>query len=173
MGPTWCTPLPTEGAIAYQAFRIYRDLAPTERSPEEPALLLDNVSGDQAYTWCEMYVWQERALAYDVYRDRRRIERRETVAHARAALEDREGSLGLMFLHASEGAAERLARDSRGIAPRDAIQLGNAGLSLLSQGKRVVGAHELGDRLADKLTPKELDTLLEFLERADIDLDQV
>lgn len=82
-GPIW-ERLPGESAKAFEAFRLYRDLPPSERSVREVARRL-NKNLTTIAQWSSKYRWVERAQAWDDEVDRRARE-----AHLRAVKEMRE-----------------------------------------------------------------------------------
>jgi hypothetical protein len=79
---------PGEGAKAFAAFAIYRDLPPAERSVDAVARRLgpkqQQSSGNRAakrhhFGWSRRWQWVERAAAHDAHQD---VQRRESLAEA-------------------------------------------------------------------------------------------
>jgi hypothetical protein len=61
--------LDTEGAKAFEAFALYRDLGPSERSVREVARRL-NKSATLIGKWSGQHAWVERCVAWDAEQDR-------------------------------------------------------------------------------------------------------
>jgi len=89
-GPIW-ERLPGESAKAYEAFCIYRDLPPHERSLKAVAEKLGGKRSGKSRAlrplerWSSRYRWVERAQAWD-----EEVDRRAREAHLRAVKEMRE-----------------------------------------------------------------------------------
>lgn len=64
-----------ETAKAYEGFKTYRDLKPSERSAAKVALLIGK-SSKLTEVWCAKNKWVERANAWDAYIDQRETENR-------------------------------------------------------------------------------------------------
>jgi len=107
--------LPGESAKAYEAFCVYRDLGPSERSLEKARKMLPKPrSRKWIGEWSAKYNWVERAKAYDDYIEKRKREEKE-----KAILEmaDRQARLAIAF---QQRVAQRLQElDPSELSPSD------------------------------------------------------
>ena len=68
---------PEETNKAWNAFRIYRDLDPSERSTEKVRKVLGCNTARHLETWSSRYEWVSRAGAYDAHMDELKRNQRE------------------------------------------------------------------------------------------------
>lgn len=77
---------PNEPPKAWNAFRIYRDLDPTERSTDKVRKILGLKTDRHIQEWCSRCNWVERVAAYDGHQDVLRLGR---IERERQAASDR------------------------------------------------------------------------------------
>lgn len=148
-----------ESAKAFQAFALYRDLGPRERSLRRVAAELGR-DRSLIERWSVRHRWQDRVAAYDAEEDRRKLARRWKDIEE---MSERHAKLALAVQAKLARRLENL--DPMELAPRDLVQLLDTAVRVerLAFG---VGTEHLRHEVAG---PGGLPVQLEVISERDVD----